>query len=190
MSNGFLAAAVLALAGAAGPQPQVATLDFTEPGLTRLTGFTTIRLSNASLNSEDRQIFIGPPGEYGERDGLGVACATSETGRCNADWSISFAAPVEALVFSAFHVQPGDSVTVTAFLDGRLLGQAVVERQKTIDLSDLGAIDRLHFDDESAESGIAFGDFRFRTAPLPAALPLLIGAAGALPLLRAGRRRR
>ena len=160
------------------------TLNFTETGIVDGLTAPVVNLSNATLTSFDTFMFIGGPFSFGDSNGLGIACGAEPLGSCRADWKIDFASDVTNLFFESFAATGGDSVTVSAFLNGGLLSSILVTTNTLVDFSLFGAIDSLLFDDNnSTDAGIGFGDFSFNSAsevPLPAAMPLFILGLGGL----------
>lgn len=176
------------IAGAA-MSASAATLDFTEVGADGIVPQTVINLSNATITSFGDDMFIGAPGDYGETNNLGIICASPVAdSSCEEDMQIDFADDVSNLTFASFGAAPGDSVEITAFLDGSSVTSVTVTTDTSIDFSAFGAIDSLFFADASSAAGIGFGDFSFEFAiaaiPLPAGLPLMMTGLGGIILLR------
>lgn len=180
-----------ALFSLAGTGLTAATLDFTEVGSSGIVPTTSVVLSNATVTSFGDDMFIGSPFFFGESNGLGIICASpSGSSSCEEDMQIDFVDDVTNLTFGSFAVSAGDSVLVTAFLDGAEVGNEMVTTETIIDFSSFGAIDSLFFADSSTRAGIGWGDFDFQTGPvdppdpasvpLPATFPLLVLALAGL----------
>jgi hypothetical protein len=116
---------------------------------------------------------------------------------CRADMKVSFVLPFVGVSFLATGWNDGDAVTVHAFNGLVDIGTRAIGGNGIFDLSSLGTITSLLFDDASSEDGggMSFGNFVINLAasgppdlgsdvPLPAALPLLMAGIGALGGLR------
>lgn len=188
-----LGAIFAVLLGFTATTTSAATLDFTEVGATGIVPQTVINLSNATITSFGDDTFIGAPGQFGEANNLGIVCGSPVgSNNCEEGMQIDFLADVSNLMFSSFAAVAGDNVLVEAFLNGGLLGSAIVTTDTMIDFSGFGLIDSLVFTDSSTSAGIGFGDFKFDETggviPLPATLPLMLGALALMGF--AGSRRR
>ena len=182
----------LGLAGAlcvTGLAAGAATLDFTELTESGLIATTEIELSNATLTSFGSGFFISAPGPFGGQSADSIVCSTPVGGfNCTGDMQIDFDFDIENLSFSSVGAAPGDSVEITAFLDGAEVTSTTVTTDGLIDLSAFGPVDSLLFEDGgSTAAGIAFNLFDFDAAgviapvPLPASgLILLASGLGAL----------
>ncbi|MET0101229.1 MAG: hypothetical protein ABW078_05800 [Sedimenticola sp.] len=104
-------------------------------------------------------------------------CAFAPDSSCEQDWSIDFADNISNLFMTSMGVSSGDSVTVSAFLDGSLLGSQIVTTAAIFDFSSFGILDRIEFDDNSTAAGIGWQNITFDVVsdvPVPAPLALLI----------------
>lgn len=179
------AAAAVATLGFAG-ETKAATLDFT--GITGNQG-TELNLPNATLTATTGVVFAGT-GAAGEADGF---CFTNASvSRCEGDGEISFASTINNLTFDLDAFDPGDDVTISAFLGASLLGSLSFAANGLADFTGFGALDRLVFTDNSTGFGFGFSTFSFDeitgVVPLPAGMVLMLtGVAG---LGFAGRRRK
>ncbi|WOI52421.1 VPLPA-CTERM sorting domain-containing protein [Parvularcula sp. LCG005] len=165
-----------------------ATLNFLEAG----DGFqrtNTITLSNATITGFGEELFIG-----NFLDGNGIVCSVALNVTCAADFEITFDAAVNQLSFQTLNFTPDVVVEVTAFNGFTAVGSIVVSSATLVDLSALGTITRLVFDDSSAGAGFYYGGFSFELAgdavPLPAAAPLFAAAFGGAAFLRRRRQAR
>ncbi len=173
-----LAAALTMTGVAAG----AATLDFTELDSSGIIATTVVELSNATLTSSGSGFFIAAPGPFGGQTESSIVCATPVGGfSCEEDMQIDFDFDVENLSFSSIGAETGDSVEITAFLDGDAVGSTTVTTNTTIDLTAFGTIDSLFFADSSSNAGIAFNLFNFDAAGVVVA-PIPLQASGLLLL--------
>ena len=141
-------------------------------------------ITDATLNVQNlSNVTLTSFGTNGFFVGSGGFCAFAADFSCEEDMQIDFLSAVENLFLSSFGVTDVlDSVTISAFLGGSLLGQITVTTTGTFDLSGFGALDRLFFDDNSTAAGIGWNNFEFDTVasvPEPGTLALLgIGLLG------------
>ena len=107
---------------------------------------------------------------------------------CDDDGEIVFSGAVTNLMFEVDGGQTGDNVIITAFNGLSALSAFNITSNESLDLSFLGEITRLTFDDQNSTSlGFAYRGFQFdqvAPVPVPASLPLLLGSAGLLAALR------
>ena len=183
---GLLAtAAAVATLGFAGDS-SAATLDFT--GIDGDQG-PVLSLPNATLTAATGVVFAGA-GAAGAADGF---CFTNAAvNSCEGDGEISFASTINNLTFDLDGFDPGDDITISAYLGATLLGGLNFTANGLADFTSFGTLDRLVFDDNSTGFGFGFSTFAFDevagVVPLPAGMVLMLtGVAG---LGFAGRRRK
>lgn len=177
----FLTAAVIA--GVA-VSAEAAQLDFT--GFSSgLQGTTTLVLPEATVTGEDdtTDLFVGGP--------FGNGLCAIVGGVCEGDLQIAFNFDVQNVNFNYGTGNPGDFVEVSGFdADGNLIGSVFLDSTSGTafaDLSSLGVLRTLYFDDSSTGAGYGFTGISFDRAaavPLPATLPLMAGGLAALAALR------
>ncbi|MEH6401970.1 MAG: hypothetical protein V7750_01265 [Sneathiella sp.] len=178
----FVSSAVLVLGISA---PALAdTLDFTQAPL-GYTGSNILELSNATLTSDGKEFYVGPPGQYDEVNNLGAICSNDSRNSCAFDMEIAFTGMVENLSFASFVVGKGDKAEVSAYNGDTFLGMIAIKSNTILDFSSYGYITSLFFDDKTkkhGQNGIVYGDFSFESVgsisavPLPPSI-LLFGAA-------------
>ena len=169
----WVGAVALAL-GLAGATPASATtLDFT--GITDDQG-TSLVLSNATINAVNGTVFVGAAGES---DGFCFFLSNV----CIGNGEILFDNPISNLTFDIDGADRGDSVEITAFNGGSNLGSVIATTNGQLDFSSFGTLTSLFFDDNSTpnSAGVGYSTFQFdeqqQTAiPVPASLPLILGA--------------
>lgn len=168
LTAGVLALSVSSAAGAA-------TLDFS--GLTPgAQGSTVLILPEATITSFGDDIFVGAAGIASE-----ICAFNSGPYNCEADLEVDFNSLVSNLNFDVSGYDAGDLVTATAYdaLDN-VIGSFNISANGSYGFGALADISRVFFDDQSSGAGMAYDNFEFSPVPLPAALPLLIGALGAM----------
>jgi hypothetical protein len=67
-----------------------------------------------------------------------------------------------------------------AFDGAILLGSQTITTNGVVDFSGFGTIDKLYFADSSTVRGIGWGDFEFKTKPIPEPTSVLVLAAAGL----------
>lgn len=117
----------------------------------------------------------------------GSICAAyhpaADTSSCASDLLIDFNFAVSQLSLHTAGFDDGDSVTISAYAGGTLLGSQVVTADGAVDFSTYTGITKLVFDDQSVGSGFAYGNFSFTPSasvipePTSALLMVLGGAA-------------
>jgi hypothetical protein len=162
---------------------QAATLDFV--GFGAGTYGSSIVVSGATItNISGGNILVGPTAA-GESNGF---CSLGDG--CEADTSIIFGSVVSSLSFWLDGSNPGDALALSVYgIANAFLGTLnFTDPDQLIDLSSFGSITRLAFDDSSTAAGYGYSRFDFvqsiAAVPLPASLPLLLGAIVAVGGLR------
>jgi len=117
-------------------------------------------------------------------------CPLGDDG-CNGLMTLVFDANVMNVMFDYGFGDAGDSALLSIFdAMGSLIGQLGLNSESGVqsaDLSSFGTLRSILFDNSAAGGrGYAYGDITYDIAPipLPATLPLLLAAAGALVALR------
>lgn len=163
-------AVALSVSSAAG----AATLDFSglAPGA---QGSAVLVLPEATITSFGDDIYVGAAGIASE------ICAFNNAFNCEADLEVDFNSLVSDLSFDVSGWQGGDLVVASAYdeLDN-LIGSFNISANGSYGFGALADISRVLFDDQSTAAGVAYDNFEFSPVPLPASLPLLIGALGAM----------
>ncbi len=178
----------LVVAGMAGTA-QAATLDFSGFA-SGDTGLSILDVGDATVSVPGGTVFIYHPGEFGAFSTSGGLCALTESGNCETDWTLTFDYAVTNLTFEAAFFHRGDSVEVEYYNGATLLGSSFVTAAGVTDLSGVGMITSLFFNDSSKGAGFGFGDFAFAAIPLPAAFPLFATALAGMGLLGWRRKRK
>lgn len=174
-----ISAAALALAASSA---SAATLDFTS-GV--LGGF------NTTLTMPEATITAAPGTTLAVGDFIANAVCPVTSG-CAGAMTLTWNFDVENVGFEYGFGNAGDFATVTAFdASNNTVGSVsltLTSGTASEDLSGLGVFRSLEFDNIGATgAGYAYGNVTFDRAaviPLPASLPLLLGAFGGLALLR------
>ncbi|MEM9344103.1 MAG: VPLPA-CTERM sorting domain-containing protein [Pseudomonadota bacterium] len=162
-----------------------ALLDFQILGLGDV-GSPTADIPRASLISEGESLFVGA-GPYGPRSICAYTPTEGDKGTCANDLEIVFDDPIKNLTFDQGRWNEGDLIDITALLDGEVVGTYTIDsEEKKVDLSAIGPITSLVFDDQSEVSGVAYANFKFdvMSVPLPAGLALMLGGLGFLGAVR------
>ena len=167
-----------------------ATLDFVGFGAGQYG--STINVSGATItNTTGGNILVGPS-VAGYANGF---CSLAMVGfSCEADTEINFNTTVSNLSFWLDGSDNGDSLALTlhGIGDAFLTTLNFTVPDQLIDLSSYGNVTRLVFDDSSSASGYGFSRFNFDSGvapiPLPASLPLLLGAIGIFGALKRRRK--
>lgn len=144
-------------------------LDFTAlPG--GLQGTTNVSIAGANVSTPD-----GGDLYVGDTVANSICAINASAFTCEADLLIDFTDAVTNLTFDVNGANPGDNVLLSVYDPGDgLLGTVNITNNGTVDLSGLGTIGSLFFDDSSTGAGFSYSDFEFDTAvPEPAALSLL-----------------
>lgn len=155
-------------------------------GLSGIVDQTVVALPEATLTSPGRFFFDGAS------DILGSFCALqADAFSCAEDLTITFSSVVSNLFLQVSNYDDGDFVALSIFgLGDSLIGSVDLTGDVlSLDLSGLGGITRLFFDDISIGdgNGVAYSDFSFdqmAAVPLPASLPLLAAGIGLLAVAR------
>ena len=167
------ASALVALGTGAGAE----VLDFTE------LGADPIFLTQASIAGADLTSF-GDGLSPGVVIGNSICAIAFAASGCANDLAIDFTDDVAFVSFEAFGFQAGDAVEALAFDPaGLLVGSVAITGDGLYDLGGFGTLGSLLFDDASTVFGVAIGNVAYEVAasvPLPATLPLLLGAIGGL----------
>lgn len=180
----FLAIAACAAALTTGAQ--AATLDFVGFGA---GGYSpSIVVSGATVtNASGGSILVGASAA-GQANGF---CSLTVVGNgCEADTGITFGSVVSSLSFWLDGSDSGDvlSLSIYGIADAFLGTLGFTTPDQLIDLSAFGSITRLAFDDTSSGFGYGYSRFEFvettAPVPLPASLPLLLGAIAAVGAIR------
>lgn len=113
---------------------------------------------------------------------------------CASDLLINFNSAVSQLSLHTAGFDDGDSVTISAYAGGTLLGSQVVTADGAVDFSTYAGITKLVFDDQSTGSGFAYGNFSFipsaSAVPEPtSALLMVLGGVAAFGARRLQRNR-
>ena len=172
--------AALALAASSA---SAATLDFTS-GV--ISGFGTV------LTMPEATVTAGPGTTLSVGDFISNAVCPLSSGGCVGAMTLTWNFDVENVGFEYGNGSPGDFATVTAFdASNSSVGSVALtltSGTSSEDLSGLGVFRSLEFDNVGATgAGYAYGNVTFDRAtviPLPASLPLLLGAFGGLALMR------
>jgi hypothetical protein len=164
---------------------QAATLDFVGFGA-GLYG-NSIVVSGATITNTSGGIILVGSGAAGEPNGF--CSVTPSVTTCEQDTNILFGSVVSSLSFWLDGSNPGDALALSIFgiADAFLGTLNFTDPDQLIDLSSFGSITRLSFDDSSTAAGYGYSRFDFATAatvPLPASLPLLLGAIAAVGAIR------
>jgi hypothetical protein len=160
------------------------TLDFTKAGATNILPFKVINLSRVKLTSFGKDMLIGTPRIFREKNRFGIVCESPVgTNGCEEELQMYFFPSAIDLMFKSFGTHTRDSVGVSAFLRPALIGNTVVMSDRPIDFTEAGDIDPLLFADPSPEAVIGSGDVSTpaaaTTVPEPWTISLLgIGLAG------------
>ena len=124
-----------------------------------------------------------------------LACETSPGFNCAQDMNVGFSTDVFNVSFDILADEAlGSSGTVTAYLDGSVVGSISLfgdgdgNTHNLIDLSSFGLIDQLVLSSSLDPAGLGYDNFSFSVVPVPAAVWLF--GSGLLGLIGVTRRKK
>lgn len=131
----------------------------------------------ATIMSETGSVLVGASAA-GQNDGF---CFTTDpTTSCEFGGSMMFDMAVSNLMFDIDGASvTSDSVTITAFLEGMMVGSGIFANgNETLDFSAFGALDTLVFEDNSTAAGVGYSTFVFDSMPAPVHAPTSLAILG------------